>query len=241
VKTGAKLVHISSCSVYVDSSYSHIKVKEDDISKDFLCHYAHTKYLSDQRVEEQYRAHSVILRPRAIVGPGDELLLPKLIDGMREKRLPLVGADVLTDLTYIDNFVDFISATAFHLFQGDGRLKHHVYNISNGEPVLFVDLFELLAKELGLPRPTRRIPYWLFVSIGRFVEFIWPFTFGLFTSKPPPVTRYIAKSIGGTLTLDISRARTDLNYRPRIPISQGLERIVDSLKASKPTLTLKVN
>ncbi len=175
---------------------------------------------------------SVILRPRAIVGPGDELLVPKLIKGMQERRLPIIGDQVLTDLTYIDNFIDAILAASFHLYKQDSRLKHAVYNISNGEPVLFTHLYELMSTNLNLPYPSRHISFHIALWLGWTIEIIWWYFVSWFTTKPPPLSRYIAKSIGGSITLDITRAKSDLGYFPRVPISEGLERIILHLKAT---------
>ncbi len=79
--------------------------------------------------------HTVSLRPHLIWGPGDNHLLPKLLERARHGKLKLPGPDKLIDTTYIDN------AARAHLLALDKLASQpevvggKTYFISNDEPV----------------------------------------------------------------------------------------------------------
>jgi nucleoside-diphosphate-sugar epimerase len=105
------------------------------------------------------------------------------------------------------------------------------YNITNGEPVQLWPLIERLCRELNLKYPTRRIPYKVAHGLAGLLEF----TFRLLPGQPePPLTRYSVFVISQSATLDISAARRDLGYSPRISLEQGIEEFiaVEKLSAS---------
>ena len=62
-----------------------------------LTHYAKTKLDAEAHVQAFAFAHgasaptTVVLRPRALIGPGDPTILPRVVDGLRSARLPVVG------------------------------------------------------------------------------------------------------------------------------------------------------
>ena len=50
----------------------------------------------------------------------------------------------------------------------------------------------------------------------------------LLPSQPePPLTRYTVGVIANSTTLDISAARRDLGYHPRISVEEGFEKFID--------------
>ena len=67
--------------------------------------YSRTKR-AGERLVEGYAGMSTIIRPRAVFGPGDTVLLPRLIAAARKGQLPLFtrpdGDDVQCDLTDVD-------------------------------------------------------------------------------------------------------------------------------------------
>ncbi|NEL81701.1 MAG: NAD(P)-dependent oxidoreductase, partial [Xanthomonas perforans] len=73
-----------------------------------------------------------VLRPRAVFGPGDTVLFPRVIAAARKGALPrFVGQTqpVIGDLIYIDTLCDYLyrAATAPQL--------QPAYNLTNAQPV----------------------------------------------------------------------------------------------------------
>ena len=52
--------------------------------------------------------------------------------------------------------------------------------------------------------------------------------------KEPRMTRFLAREMSTSHWYDISAARRDFGYTPRISIEQGLERLADYLRQGLP-------
>ncbi len=199
---------------------SRLDVREaDPLPEKCVNEYARTKLLAEKLVDQAARGGLpvVTLRPRAIFGPGDRSILPRVVDRLERGQLPLVGdGQNLIDLTYIDNVVDalLLAASAPSLILGKK------YNISNGERVKLWEQIQRLCAELGLVYPTRRLPYPLADLFARGLEILYK----LIPGQPePPLTRYTAALLAMSTTLDISAARAELGYEPRVPLDEGLK------------------
>ncbi|RLA48531.1 MAG: 3-beta hydroxysteroid dehydrogenase, partial [Gammaproteobacteria bacterium] len=100
-----KLVFTSSPSV----THADGDVEGGDESLPYAEHYNSpypaTKALAEQMVMAANcpKLHTVSLRPHLIWGPGDNHLLPKLLESAKSGKLKLPGPDKLIDTIYIDN------------------------------------------------------------------------------------------------------------------------------------------
>jgi len=208
----ARLVHISSPSVYF-SYEDRLAITEHAPLPPAATEYARSKREAEQLVLAAGVPHSVILRPRAIFGPWDQALLPRLLRLMQYGRVPLLrGGRALLDMTYVDNVVD---AIVLALAGPAG-----VYNVSNGEPITAADLFERIARSFGLPLRAAHRPYWLADGAARLLEF----GARLAPGWEPPVTRYSLGAIAFSQTLDLGAARTALGYAPSVSLEEGIAR-----------------
>ena len=77
----------------------------------------------------------------------------------------------------------------------------------------------------GLPPETRSIPANLAHGLGTLCETIWTV---LRLSGEPPITRFLASELSTAHWFDITAARRDLGYQPRISIEEGLRRLKKS-------------
>jgi nucleoside-diphosphate-sugar epimerase len=209
-----RLIHVSSPSVVFSGRDVVNSDEAAPYPRRFLCGYSWSKKLAEDLVRGS-GVPGVIVRPKAVFGPGDTSLLPRLADRARAGRLPQIGrGDNLVDLTYVDNVVEalLLALTA------DAPLGR-TYTVTNGEPVRLWDTIGLVLRRLGLGIDLRRVPYWLAYVIAAGLE--WKAR--LFGGEPT-LTRYLAAILGRTQTYDISAARRDLGYRPVVSIAEGLER-----------------
>ena len=99
-----RLVLISSPSV-IFSGRDHVAATEAaPYPRRFSSAYARSKAQAEQVVRAATALPSVILRPKALFGPGDRSLLPRLVAAARAGRLPQIGAGYnLVDITYVEN------------------------------------------------------------------------------------------------------------------------------------------
>jgi nucleoside-diphosphate-sugar epimerase len=142
------------------------------------------------------------------------------VSALERGRLPIVGrGDNVTDLTYVDNVVDAMLLAA----EAPEALVGRKYNVTNGEPVLLWEMVGRVCDELGLERPTRRISYPLVLAAAVALEGVHRV---LMPDVEPLLTRYTAGVLAKSTTLDITAARRDLGYKPRVSVGEGLSRFV---------------
>lgn len=214
----ARLVHISSPSVYFAYA-DRLQVHEDSPLPPPVNDYARTKRRAEELVLAARLPQSVILRPRAIFGPWDNALLPRLLRLIRLGRVPLLrGGRAIVDLTYVDNVVDAIEAAL--ALPADPAGATPILNISNGEPIAVADLFARIAAAFDLPLHTVARPYFAADLAVRLLETCAR----LAPAWEPPLTRYSLGAIAFSQTLDLARARAVLDYRPRVSVDEGIRR-----------------
>lgn len=213
-----RLVHISSPSIYFDFA-DRLNLREDSPLPRPVNEYARTKRAAEELILSAALPHSIILRPRAIFGPWDNALLPRLVRLVRLGRVPLLrGGHALVDLTYVDNVVDAIEAAlALPANPADGL---PVFNISNGEPIEVQALFARIAAAFALPLAPRPRPYLLADLAARVLEA----GARLAPGWEPPFTRYSLGAIAFSQTLDLARAQAVLGYAPRVSLDDGIHR-----------------
>ncbi len=214
-----RLVHISTPSLYFDYR-SRTAIRETDPLPKPATPYARSKGIAEQEIDRAYQQGlpCIGIRPRALFGPGDQAVLVRLIRAAEKGRLPLIaGGKALVDLTYIDNAVDSLLLCLEAPEEALGRS----YNVTNGEPLAIRDLIEQLFSALGKSPNLRPTPFLLAHTAAAMTEF----GYRLFRpGQEPPISRYAVGLMAKSQTLDISAARTELGYSPRIPLREGLAR-----------------
>jgi nucleoside-diphosphate-sugar epimerase len=209
-----RLVHISTPSLYFNFR-DRVAIREDEPLPPPVNEYARTKGVAEQLVMRSEIESVIALRPRAIFGPWDNTLLPRLLRVARKTRLPLMhGGSALLDLTYVDNVVDAVMLAL------SSDLKRATVNISNGEPLPVIDLFNALATAFGFEPRFRRVPYPLLAAIATLLECGARVAPGW----EPPITRYSAGLLAFSQTLDLTHARAALGYEPRVSFAEGMQR-----------------
>ena len=216
-----RLVYVSTPSIYFSYS-SRLNVREDDPLPTPISHYAKTKLLAEQEID---KAHEdglpvISIRPRALFGPGDTVLFPRLIPRLQSGILPILGnGNNVVDLTYIENVVDALLLCA----ESQETTLGKKYNISNDEPIKLWDLIRFICKDLNIEPPTRRIPQQLAYGLAFALET----QAKLRSDHPEPMlTRLVVSMMSNSTTLDITAAKKDLGYHPRISVPEGVYRFL---------------
>ena len=196
-------------------------------------HYPHTKALAEQLVRAANDAQlaTVSLRPHLIWGPGDNHLLPRMLARARAGQLRRIGSrQPLIDTVHVDNAADAHLLAADRLAPGS-PVAGKVYFISQGEPVPTWEMVNRLLQAAGAPTVTRTVPLWLAMMLA------WVFeTAHRLTNNPnePRLTRFVVRELSTAHWFDISAARRDLGYAPRISIAEGLAQLRAATQADAP-------
>jgi nucleoside-diphosphate-sugar epimerase len=216
-----RLVYVSTPSLYFGYS-SRMNVREIDALPEPVSNYAATKILAEQELDQAFEngLATIAIRPRAIFGPGDTVIFPRLIPRLQSGRLPILGdGENVVDLTYIENVVDALLLCA----ESPASTLGKKYNISNGEPVKLWKLVERICTELGLPTPKRKISYPTANAAANVLEFICTL---IPTHPEPPLTRMSVSMMANSTTLDISAAKNELGYQPKVSIDEGFDKFM---------------
>lgn len=190
----------------------------------FKAPYATTKTIAEKAVLAANGPDlaTVTLRPRLIWGPGDNQLLPRLVERAKAGKLRFVGdGENRIDTTYIDNAADAHFRAFEHLAPG-AACAGRAYFISNGEPKPVREIVNALLAAAGAPPVTKTLPFGAAYAIGAVSETLWSL---LRLPGEPPLTRFLAEQLSTTHWYDMAPATRDFGYVPRVGIAEGLERL----------------
>jgi len=227
-----KLVYTSTPSVTHRATHPVQGGTADSVpyGEGFKAPYATTKLIAEKAVLAANDAAlaTIALRPRLIWGPGDQQLLPRLVDRARAGRLRFVGdGNNVIDTTYIDNAAQAHFDAFDHLAPG-AACAGRAYFISNGEPRTVRAIVNGLLRAAGVPEVEKTIPFGAAYAIGAVCEGLWT----LFPLRgEPPMTRFLAEQLSTTHWYDMTPATRDFGYVPRVGIEEGLRRLRESFRA----------
>jgi nucleoside-diphosphate-sugar epimerase len=133
------------------------------------------------------------------------------------------------DVTYIDNAAEAHLAASKAL-DVNSPAAGKAYFISNGEPVGLWSFVDRVLAEAGVPPVTRTTSARKARIAGRVLEWIYR---TLRFSGEPPMTRFLAEQLSTSHWYDITAARRDLGYDPKVSVDEGLKKLGESLRANR--------
>ncbi|MCH9007041.1 NAD-dependent epimerase/dehydratase family protein [candidate division KSB1 bacterium] len=178
-------------------------------------HYQESKMEGEKlalRFFEEHDIEGVVVRPVGIYGPGDTRFL-KLFKFINNGRFRMIGkGDVLYHLTYVEDLVDGI------ILAGEkDKAVGKVYTIGGNEYLKLKELVEMIAEVLGKPVPKNHLPLKPVYVAAVVCEAI---------CRPlgiePPLYRRRLDFFTKDRAFDISQAKADLRYEPKVPLKEGL-------------------
>jgi nucleoside-diphosphate-sugar epimerase len=206
-----KFVYCSTCGV-------HGNVEHPPANEDAPIHpadyYQRTKYEAEPLVKrEAGDMEIVILRPAAIYGPGDPERFFMIFKRVAGGTFPMFGnGRTLYHPLYIDNLVD-----AFLLCIPAGAGRGREYLIADDKYYAIEDIVRAVARALDVEVKIPHYPVLPIVALGHVVERV---------CKPlgitPPIFPRRVDWYRQNRAFDISRARDELGYEPRIELEEGL-------------------
>lgn len=216
-----RLIYISTSAVLYRNEHQFGLAEDAAPPSRFLNHYSRTKYAAEQLVRA-YESSFAILRPRAVFGPGDTVVFPRIVRAAREGKFPVLESSrpVMADLIYIDTLVQYIVRAVETGVTG-------TYHLSNDKPVEIGRFLGDVFRRLGLPEPRRRVAVGRAMLAATLVEAIYrclPFL------GEPPITRFGVSVFAYSKTMNVAKCLRDLGP-PAVPLEEGVERFVRWQKA----------
>lgn len=217
-----KLIYCSTCGV-------HGNVENPPATEDAPIapadYYQRTKY-EGERVIQEYTARglpTLILRPAGIYGPGDPERFYMIFRRVARGWFPMFGdGKTLYHSVYIDNLVDAFML-AMESPRGDGR----PYLIADEKHCTIEELVRLVADAIGVQVRFRHFPLMPLLVAGHVIEKACR-PFGI----APPIFPRRVDWYRQDRAFDITRARTELGYEPKVPLPVGLRRAAEWYRAN---------
>lgn len=213
-----RLLHVSTSAVFYREAHQYDLHEGSPIGPDFLNEYARSKAAAEAEVA-LYEGPHCILRPRAVFGPGDSLLFPRLIAAARRGALPVLvtpGGPAMIDLIHIDTLVEYLLRAA------QAPQLAPSYNLTNAQPVELQALLRRVLSALELPLPRRRIPTPLALRAAGALELAWR---SLRLRGEPPMTRFGVAAFAFAKTFNPRRTLADLGP-PAVGMDDAIDRLI---------------
>ena len=192
--------------------------------------YTKTKTIAEKEITQAANKglNVITLRPHLIWGPEDPHLVKRIVE--RAHKLVRVGnKNSFVDTIYIDNAAEAHILAAKSLLEKP-ELSGKIYFISNSEPVPIWDIVNGILQAADLDPITKTVPHKLVWTVGAMLEFVYK----VFMLKGEPVmTRFVADELATAHWFDITAAKTDLGYIPRVSIQEGLSRLQQWMREGK--------
>jgi len=217
-----RLVHVSSTSVF----FNYLDLLDHSDLADYptaaACPYSASKRAAEEVVRSAAEQGQDVftVRARAVFGPGDTVLLPRLVQAARDGRLKQIGnGENLIDLTYIDKLV-----YALVLSMERGK-PGGICTVTNNEPVKVWNLLPEIFGELGIKYTGAQVPYPVAYAAAWLGEW-WHYL--LRRSGEPKLTRYAVGLLAKHQVFSQESAKQELGYEPFVPMRDAIQRTIAS-------------
>ncbi|GAB4412140.1 MAG: NAD-dependent epimerase/dehydratase family protein [Bacteriovoracaceae bacterium] len=190
--------------------------------EEYFSMYARSKAMAEQTVLKMNSQEflTCALRPHLIFGPGDENLIPRLLNAHRTGKLKRVGnGDNLVDVIYVDNAADAHIEAFKHLNYQSG-VDGEAFFIGQG-PVNLWSFIDQIMEKHQLPKVTKSISFKKAYAIGSVIET------GLKIlgkkNVDPPMTRFVAMQLAKSHYFSHKKAEERLHWKPQISLEKGIQ------------------
>jgi nucleoside-diphosphate-sugar epimerase len=222
-----RLIYTSTPSVIFNGHDMHNVDESVPYPKVHHHHYPKTKAMAEQEVRKATLngLRSIILRPHIIWGPEDTNVVPGIL--ARAHRLRQIGDGTnIVDTIYIDNAAQAHLQAERALIRNPD-LSGNVYFISQDDPIPAWDMINAILEAAGKPRIQKTISPQVAMLVATLLEGIY----SLFRLKgEPPLTRWSVREAATSHWFNITAAKEDLEYSPKVSTQEGLRLLEDWLQ-----------
>ncbi|KDN84236.1 NAD-dependent epimerase/dehydratase family protein [Kitasatospora cheerisanensis] len=195
-------VFVSSASVYDPRPDRSSVTEQHPTAGGHLNAYGRTKAEADRLA---VAAGAVVLRPRAVYGPGDPHLVPRLLASVRRGVLALPGGDVPLSLTAVENLAAACLAAL--------DWEPGAYNLADRAPYRRDAALRAVLAAHGVRARLLHVPYRLA---------------GLAVGRREGVTRYALDQLARPVVLDTTKSRLQ-GFTPDRDLGQHLAHLAGQL------------
>lgn len=232
-----RLIYTSSASVTFNCQPQKGVDESLPYPNRWLAHYPHSKAIAEKMILDSVSSNHLgsrvpflacSLRPHLIIGHRDRHLFPRLFARAEQGRLFRVGdGSNLIDIIFVENAALAHIQAANALTDSSSPVNGNAYYISQGKPVNCWNWINEILSMKGLPNVQRSISLKTAWQVGCFLESCYKL-FRL--SGEPWMTRFLAAQLAQTHYLNISKAKKDFGYEPKLSYEEGMEHLKQKLQ-----------
>lgn len=226
----SKIKHvIITSSVYAMGKLDKLPADET-ASVHALDLYGKSKKLAEQKTKECSIKNNIpytIIRPSIVYGPEDNDLgmIVKMIKLIKEGKFIIIGdGKNLLHLIYIDDLIDGF----MRVIKSRGR--NETYIMASQEPIKLNDLVLLIQKNLRIKKRIKRIPWAVAYIAAMIFETFYNLGYKLLPilfKNEPLLSVMKVRTLTGNWFYDISKAKKDLGFNPKVSYDTGIKKVVD--------------
>ena len=220
-----KLIYTSTPSVVFGDHGFNGDDESLPYAKCSLSRYGSSKAIAEEKVLSSAHKdlYTVALRPHLVFGPGDQNLIPRLIDSAKKGRLKIVGdGENQVDVLYVENAAEAHLCALDALVQTPEKVSGEAFFLGQG-PVKLWDFINQILKIYEVKPVQKKIKApWAF-KIGHLFESISNLL--KLYNWNPPMTRFVALQLSENHYYDHSKAKRLLKWEPRVNLNEALGRL----------------
>lgn len=224
-----KLVYTSTPSVVfgresINGGDESLPYPDNSVSR-----YGRSKAMAEKYVlaVDQTKLQTCALRPHLIFGPGDDHLVPRLVDAAKRGRLKIIGdGENKVDVIAVENAA-IAHVQALEALGENSVVNAQAYFVAQNEPVNLWEFTNQLLEIHGEKKISQNIGFKLAYAIGACCEFIAK----IFRIKKDnlPMTRFVAMQLAKSHWFSHKKAASHFNYNPKLTTEQALKQYAQSI------------
>ena len=224
LEDGARVVHVSSTSVY---GWERPWPADEATPPAPVTAYGRAKVRAEELVRAWPRGTGVVVRPTIVYGPGDAHgMVPRAWSVLRRARGRLVLPGDGRNRIHLLAVEDLVPALLAALDRGTGT-----YVVGGPVPTPIAHVLAVLADEAGVPPPRFAVPVGPARAGGAVLDEAWRLAGARSES---PLSRHSVDVVTRDRSFSWRRADEDLGWRPVVDVEHGLRATARWLAAAAP-------
>jgi nucleoside-diphosphate-sugar epimerase len=218
-----QFIHCSSVTVYGKIEDENIPISENTPLVDQTTIYGVTKYKGELAVKslaKEFNIPLTIVRPSRIYGERDTSFIP-LVRLMKKRLFFNIGSGktFMQPVHVLDCVQGILNAI------NNENSFGKVYNLAGPSEINKKEFLKIISKNLGKELPKFNLPIFVVKTMAITNEVIFKPL-----NKNPFISRKKLAFFLRSNKYDISAAKRDLNYNPKVDVQEGIKRMIDWYK-----------
>jgi nucleoside-diphosphate-sugar epimerase len=217
-KGAKRIIFLSSVGVYKPVTTRTLLTEESECGP--ITFYGKTK-LDAEELIKKHRIPWIIVRAPVVYGPFQQRVLNRFfLDAVNKRKMLFIGdCNNLRSLCFIDNLVEGLV-----LLANKAEVNGKTYILSDNFPYNFNEMIETVSKVIQQSIEVVHLPIFLgdiLWKAYRLMDNAFNFC---------PVELYAIKKMQLQEGCDITRAKKEIGYNPKVTLAEGMEKTISWIK-----------